>query len=801
MATRTLTRPKARSITAAGVRLPVHGEQGPGQNRTPEGWKNEAWLYFDSVPEVKFAARFLGNALARLRLYPALTVEHDDAPVPVAEASLPRDATEDDDGTPYLTEQVAAIIDATFARLGGGPDGMPGIQREFAINMTIPGECNLIGRDVDGHEEFSIYPEDSVKKADGGDGVYVVKDPDTGEDRTIDASENGNDFAARIWRRHSRRPWLSDSNMRAILDCCEELLIYNRTLRAVGKSRNPAGILLLPDELDFVDAGVVEYEDDEDDEPVVVNPDESTDGLTDFERGLIQSLITPTTDDGSAGSVAPHLLRGPSEHLKEVRLVGLERSIDPEVLARIDHLIRRLAHGLDVPVEVLTGVADANHWSAWMIEDSTYKAHIEPLAAILTQALTTTFLRSALLDAGLDASIVDRVVIAIDASNLVVRPNRATDAQTAFDAYALSWKALRQHYGFPDTDAPDDQEMALRYSLGGGFGTLGAGEEPAAPENGGEPTPPTEDEATEEQGPPVLASGGFAAAGTATSDLGARLAGIDARLRERLQAAASAALTAALGRAGARLRAAVQGDPTLAKKAKGVDNAEIGQVLGDGHADPAELLTANDFDGLHGQWNSWVDQARAQAIVAVRNEGERRELDEDQIDSAVSEMQASADADRDAGWSVLLASLLDSGRRRMFTPDGTPDRGEFDAHMSVPAGDIRRALAVMGDGGLADDSDEIPMGGPATGGQMMRLGVGFALGAATTAYVWTAGTSDRPFEPHQELDGLLVSGEDDPALLSSEWPAEGGPMLPGDHDGCSCSLDPVIAFTLSDGEE
>ncbi len=802
MATHRLTRPRPRSITAAGVRIDTTAPgKGPVKPRTAEQWKVEAWMYFDAVPEVKFAARFLGNALARLRFYPAITVEHDDSAVALADATVPREPTDGDPGDPYISEADAAIIEAQFARLAQGPDGMQGIQREFAINTTIAGECNLIGRDVDGHEEWAIFPESSVKRSDVA-GEYIILDPDTGEKRTLNTGEDGSDFAARIWRRHSNKPWLSDSNMRAVLDVCEELLIYNRTLRAVGKSRNPAGILLLPTELDFEDSGVVEFADDDDDEETpdaVANPDEAPDGLTPFERGIVMSFGTPTTDDGSAGSVAPHILRGAAEFLKEVRLVALERSIDPEVLARIDHLIHRLAHGLDVPVEILTGVAEATHWTAWQIEDSTYKAHVEPLASILAQAIATTFLRQASIDAGLAPDLAERVVVGIDPADLVVRPNRTADVQAAFDSYAASFKALRQAYGIPDSDAPDDDEIALRYAL---LNPGSAFQDPSTGDAGGSPIPATQDDAAagDDGTTPVLASGAPTAAGTQASDLGARLAGIDARLRERLQAAASAALSAALARAGARLRAAVQGDPGLAKRTRGVDNSEIGQVLGTGHADPAELLTAGDFDGLHHQWDAWVDQARAQAITAVRAEGMRRLLDPEQIDSAIAEMQASQDGDRDTGWAVLLASLLDSGRRRIFTPDEPPDRGEFDAHMSVSAGEIRRALAVMGDGGLSGDGENIA-GGPATGGQMMRLGVGFALGAATIAYVWVAGSSDRPFEPHQALDGLLLSGEDDPQLLYDGWPADenGGFLAVSDHDGCTCSLDPVIAFVLPDG--
>ena len=85
----------------------------------------------------------------------------------------------------------------------------------------------------------------------------------------------------------------------------------------------------------------------------------------------------------------------------------------------------------------------------------------------------------------------------------------------------------------------------------------------------------------------------------------------------------------------------------------------------------------------------------------------------------------------------------------------------------------------------------------------MRFGIGGALaaaGAATVAYQWSWGGGANAFEPHADLDGGLFDGPEDPALQYDDWPADGGYLAPGDHDGCSCSFDPVIAFGVSDLE-
>lgn len=796
---------------------PTGGQQAPqaSKARSEDQWKKEAWHCYHAVGEIKFATRFRANSLARLRLFPAIRISDEDDPTSVtAAASLSGDGSDDSPVAP-LTPQIAAAVNDEWQRLRHCPGGMADLQRSYGVHMTIPGESNLIGWDDNGQERWAMLPETCVKAGERA-GLYTVKHPDTGVEFQIDASDNGPDFAARLWLRDESEPWKSDSNLRAALDIVEELLIYQRSLRATGKSRTPAGLLAIANEFDLEEVDPVIEEDDSDpDNVVVLNPDESTDGLTDFERGIIQSFIMPTEDDGSAASVAPHMIRGPQDAIdKGLKYLSMARTIDPEVIARIDHLIERLAHALDVPVEVITGMADASHWTAWFIEDTTYKAHIEPLAQTLGDDLARVFLRPALLARGIDPQLVEQIVLGIDPSGLVVRPNRYADALEAFKEFALSFDALRRYGNFQDSDAPDQQEIAARVEIAAGLHARAAVEAPPGAEapTPTQPNPPAPGgEGGDDIAPKDNSGGGqgggdptpgtapaarqaITAAGGTPTDIGQRLAAIDNRLAARLQTAASAALTAALARAGARLRGAVQGDPGLAAQVKGAANSDVGQIVGPGHVASGDLIGASDFEGLHQQWNDWTRQARDQALTAIETEGERRGLDPDAIDSAVAELRATQDQDIASGWSVLSSALIELGRGRVYTPDAAPDLGEFDPHMSVPMGVVRRALGTMGDGGLADAAGASLSSGPATGASMMRFGIAAALGASTVAYQWSWGGGSNPFPPHADLDGVVVSGMDDPALLYDDWPADGGYLAPNDHLGCQCSLDPIIVI-------
>lgn len=822
-----------RALTAAAVKISELVIPGTGGKRKAddEAWIEDAWAYRVAVPQVMFAARFLGNASQRLTFFPAVQVTDDGDVISVQEASAPR---KDEDGRdtepPLISPALAAAAIEEFGRLRDSPDGLPGLQSMAAVNLTIGGEVFLIGRDTDDGETWFMQSKACVKETDTPK-VYTVKDPDTGVDLRVDARPEGPDFVARIWRRDPRFPWKPDSNIRAILDLCEEFLIHNRSLRGIGKSRNNAGILKLPSELDQapVDAPLEEEEDPED-PPVVPDPEESDDppedGLTDFEAGIVLSVVTPTEDDGSAASVAPHMVRGPAEALKALDWLDIGRKIDPEVIARLEWIVRNMAQGVDLPPEILTGLADANHWTGWLIEDTTYKAHVEPLALLIAQGLATAMLRPALRERGFSREEVRLITVGVDPSGLVVRPNRFSDAKDVFEADGLSWEALRRYGGFSDDDAPDPEEMIVRYVFARGIGSAGLTrelmqligvkvdaadpEEGAAPaddgtadegtgEDGGSPTP-AEDEPDGGDGsqagrridPHVQALfTAVVAAGTAQSDLGPRLASIDGRLRERLQTAASGAMSAALAQAGKRLRAAVQGDPSVAAKVKGVDNAEVGTVVGQGVVDASELLSAEDFEGLHGQWTAWTAQASAAAIDTVRAEAAVREMDPQRVEAGAQEALATVDQDRDAGWSLLLAGLLTLGRARIFTPDGTPDEGEFDPNLSVPPGLVREALTTAG-GGTGTAGAAGTSGGPASGESMMRYVR--TLGAVTVAWRWETGMPARPFHPHHALGGVVFSAFDDPRLINASGYPGGGYYHPGDHKGCQCDAVPLLVF-------
>jgi hypothetical protein len=138
-----------------------------------------------------------------------------------------------------------------------------------------------------------------------------------------------------------------------------------------------------------------------------------------------------------------------------------ERSSDEWLVNRSERALERILQGIDVPKEIVTGLAQVKYSNAIQITDDLYKANIEPLALVLADSLTAVYLRPVLLARGFDEADVDRVTIWYDPSEIVTRPNAAEDATQGFDRYLLSPSAWRRENGFGENDAPTEADLAL----------------------------------------------------------------------------------------------------------------------------------------------------------------------------------------------------------------------------------------------------------------------------------------------------------------------------------------------------
>jgi hypothetical protein len=192
------------------------------------------------------------------------------------------------------------------------------------------------------------------------------------------------------------------------------------------------------------------------------NAEEAAD---DFEDQLIDAMTTPIKDEDSASAVVPLIIRGPAELGDKIKQFKFERSFDPALAQRADRVLERIMQGLDVPKDVVTGLANVKYSNALQIDEALYKAHIEPLMLLIVDALTVMYLRPYLVANGYPEAEVNKVQIWYDPSQVATRNDRAADADMGFDKMAISFDSWRRAHGFSESDAPDPTELALRLVL------------------------------------------------------------------------------------------------------------------------------------------------------------------------------------------------------------------------------------------------------------------------------------------------------------------------------------------------
>ncbi len=448
-----------RSLTAAAVQVKTNDKGEFEQFRTrrnssSSAWQSEAWEYYDAIGEIKYAFNLVASVVSRIRIYAAAIDDPSQAPVPAGSSQV-------------VDAKLATAAERALERLNSAYGGQPGLLKDAALNLSVSGECYLVqmpARLGSGQpESWDIRSVDEVL-ADNRGGYNVIGRREQGSSQGGGGKATAlgkNAFVGRIWRSHPRYSDEADSSLRGLLDLCAELLLLNRTFRATARSRLNAGALYLPDGLSVAAQGdPSDYPyDSEDGIGAGFTAEEAED---EFEEQLIDAMTTPIRDEESASAVVPLIIRGPAELGDAIKQFKFERSFDPALALRSDRVLERIMQGLDVPKDVITGLANVKYSNALQIDESLYKAHIEPLMLLIVDALTVVYLRPYLLANGYTESEVSRITIWYDPSAVSTRNDRATDADAGFDRGAVSYDAWRRAHGFSDQDAPTPTELALR---------------------------------------------------------------------------------------------------------------------------------------------------------------------------------------------------------------------------------------------------------------------------------------------------------------------------------------------------
>lgn len=447
-----------RALTASAVRVNLKDKkeiEAVAARRMTDKWQEEAWEYYDYIPEVSFSANLVANILSRINLYVGYVTNTASAPSNIADV-------------PDLDKDLIEAAEEVLYLLESGNGGTSGILRDAALNFFIAGECYLVrepARFSNGmQEKYQIRSINEIISTTTSRKPTLAIKPrrDSKQTDYIMLPQDG--YVARLWKTHPRYGDEADSSMRPLLELCDSLLLLERTINAQAKAKLPAGILFIPDGISngYQSDGDMQPEYGDDGEPIAPLADDGSDA---FEEELNRALTGPLSDETSAAVVQPLLIRGAPELGEKIRHIDLSRPFDISHNTMAQGKLDRILAGLDIPKDVAAGLSGVKYSNAILIEEQLYKAHIEPLILMIVDALTTSFLRPALIAAGFDQKDVNRVVVWYDPSAITAKPSKAEASVTLYGIGAVSLDAVRRANGFSDSDAPDDLERLQRFAM------------------------------------------------------------------------------------------------------------------------------------------------------------------------------------------------------------------------------------------------------------------------------------------------------------------------------------------------
>jgi hypothetical protein len=416
MAVPTKRRPQIKIITASAMKVRP-SKPSTYRDRQTLSWQHKAFLYSRLIPELNYASRFYAKMLKKLRIYPALRSPNDE--------------------TEPITEGLPVELLDRIQDPGGGRSQ---ILSSYGRLMFLIGDGYLFGRDIGKPvERWSFVNPDELQITEKG---IAWKPTQSSEAIPL---PRGSAEAYRMWTPDPEFSGEAESPMRAAIEIAEELDLLTKAVRTTAVSRMLNGLLKVPQELSF-GADTPGLDDDPEENP--------------FLQEMIDHITGVLENPGSAEAGGPWIAEGAAEYLDGLEWIPLHNPATDYLERELRReAIDRLAIGMDMPPEILKGMAEANHWGARQIMHDTWRSHGSGVAEQFCDDLADAYLRPALLDAGYENW--DKVVIAYDDSNVVVPPDRTDDADKAYDRGNVSDIGYRQMKGIPESQAPSDEEKRI----------------------------------------------------------------------------------------------------------------------------------------------------------------------------------------------------------------------------------------------------------------------------------------------------------------------------------------------------
>lgn len=414
-----LPSPEPTSLIASAALIPMNSTMWSAYRLTDEVWQRECWRLYDITPELSFSVDYVASAVSRVRIFVG----------DIDEKGRPAGETENSD--------IQAMGDTIF----GGPAGRSEALGMIGGNLTVAGECYIIGRaakDFD-HDQWKVLSAAELRRRRGG----IYADFGYGPEEII----KNRDLIIRVWTPHRAYERLADSPAKHCLPVLRELeQLMKYEFSQIDSRLANGGLYPIPQGLTFPTG----------DGSPANGPEDLMDMLT-------EAMSASLEEHGTASSLVPIIVEVPKDVLKDMpkEPIRFESVLSDKINDYRDSAIRRIATGMNIPPEVLLGRGDMSHFALYHVEESTVKIHIEPLVTRICDALTKHYLRPWLKINGYDPM---RYQFWYDTAPLTVRPNRLQDSLNLYREGILSAEEVLLSGDYnPVTAAPGQDEKNTRF--------------------------------------------------------------------------------------------------------------------------------------------------------------------------------------------------------------------------------------------------------------------------------------------------------------------------------------------------
>lgn len=427
-----LTRTRRRSVTSRHSRTDAIVASAailrPHSNLRIQNleWQRELWDFYETMDEFRFAMLWRSQTMSRVRL---------------AAAVIPPGGEEPE----IIDSGPAADLMRDFF---GGTTGQSRYLGEIDTQLGVPGEGYVVAYDDEnGDRHWAVKSSEEIRPTSGR--VNVM-----GQSKTVDLWEIEVDEGAwmklpfetlvfRQWRSSRRKSFRADSPAKASLNTMRVVRMLDRRVIAQAVSRLASnGLLLYPQEVTF---------------PPKPGFEKAVDPFTAEWLDIAGKVIN---DPGSALAAIPLPMKVPKEYIESFKHMDFANSYDERLMELIREYRDRLAGGLNVPKEVVTGMGDTSHWNAWTLDEQGIKVHVAPDVELYCGGVTNAYLIPGLRAMG-ESTEQDggRIVCWYDTSELNTPPNRAESAEQAYDKFAITTDAYLREKGLDTADKPSPKEL------------------------------------------------------------------------------------------------------------------------------------------------------------------------------------------------------------------------------------------------------------------------------------------------------------------------------------------------------